>query len=1231
MRKRIMALLLAFMLAFGLLPMSAGATQEAAEYTPIANLEGLAVSTLTDAPWTLEEEVFTSAGQGTAEGFTTLKVEAAAEGLLKFSWTISSAENAAFFAYRSGEDYTQPQEITGQEEKVFTGEGEGEETGIPVKAGDVVYLTYYRTAEARADETITDQAAISNLRIEAAEADLTAEPEEPSAEPEEPSAEEPPAEEPSVEQSSEEETTTQAEEPSSEEPPAEENAEAPEVQSPMAAAQAPMGLMAATPDASTDGTDGYEQIQITESDYSLYTKSDYPWTGSGTYTSGNAGAKNTISTLKLVANKAGLLKFDWTVSYVNRLAYFAYRVGEDYTTVASVTSQSEHKYSGQSVGSESGILVAEGDVIYFTYAKINANSSDTTVDDVASISNVRIEDYVEPDPIDLEELIVYDGEKGTVTAQIMERLKDPSDIEYTHLSDVDMADVAEGNTYRLKAVAKPGYQFYGWVQTYMYNGQVKQSFRGLRYYTLIEKTVTDDNGNITRIVNDQQAITVPELEVNLDGKSRYDAIFAPEGSYIARVNATFYDNSHNLADIINSASSGDMIEILGDATLSSDATVKKGATLYVPFRPIVGADDESAGKYRKCGGKANEFGGTAYLTMTVSSGTTLTVNGKLALGAVTGAATQGMQGHISGAYGQIVNDGSIIISQNGTMITYGLVTGSGIVKAENYGIVKEPLVICDFAGGSNTLALYTDQQMPFKRFATQNIQCELQLERYGTLTGMINLYAIGGFNEVEADVVGVTSQSIFWPNDTGVSGSDIILSRTYTPEYLASGTGQSSGIGKTTWNVYGGLVFRNLTLNLGIATVSMDHVDFAIPPHMDFIMNDGLYDIPGKVKIMPGAHMTVASDATLKISGKLIVLDGLRQEAMSGYKYPTREQLSVPGYGGSGEFVLNGTLRITEGSTLGGVIQSTANTGVLIIEEGTYLKNSTADLGALDPAAAVDLDVSLARQIIPETDTWAVEVIPDDGYSVFYNWVQQDGGKGGYADNTTWFNLPARVYNGTEMVELTPGTWKSSEGSYTFTDTSHQRYCSNGKSVTSAAYTNAREMTLYDDTFERTVQGVWGESSSAVEITSNTVAGSDKAGSLTNGVTMDAVTVRNSDGSTTLTLKAMKGDAPATGKYVSLVKYVTATGTLTAEGTNGVYTIPAEGLSVTIESALLGDVNGDGDIAVSDISAIRLHILGKRLLKELPLLAADANGNAEIAVSDISSIRLHILGKRSLF
>ena len=77
--------------------------------------------------------------------------------------------------------------------------------------------------------------------------------------------------------------------------------------------------------------------------------------------------------------------------------------------------------------------------------------------------------------------------------------------------------------------------------------------------------------------------------------------------------------------------------------------------------------------------------------------------------------------------------------------------------------------------------------------------------------------------------------------------------------------------------------------------------------------------------------------------------------------------------------------------------------------------------------------------------------------------------------------------------------------------------------------------------------------------------------------------------------------------------------------------IPAEGLSVSVESALVGDANGDGKIAMTDISSLRLQILGKRTMEGLAAVAADANGDGKIAMTDISALRLHILGKRLLF
>lgn len=909
----------------------------------------------------------------------------------------------------------------------------------------------------------------------------------------------------------------------------------------------PIGVMA-------DDETVYQQIADAD-DYTVYTKSDYPWDASGgLYTSGNAGQGSTLSNLKIVFKNAGILHFDWTTSGVEKRTYFAYRLDEDYSKTADVTSQEGHKYTGDAEGAESEMQVAEGSVLYVTYCKAG-HKDDDSVTDTATITNIYLEEIIDTDPVTVDNYIEYDSTMGTVTAQIMETKKDSYNYSYIDISDVSLDSVAAGSTYRLKAVAKEGYQFYGWVQEYTYNGVKKQGFKSLKYYTLATRGTEN-------IRNEKVAITDPELEVTIDANSVYRAVFAKEDSYVVRVNAAFYGSDIALDSLIDNAASGDVIEILQDTTLTGDATVKKGVTLYVPYRSGWG-ENEGSGKYRTNGGASGVHEEDNYATLTVNSGVTLTVKGTIAVGSVVGYKGTGYQGAISGVHGRIVNNGDIIITEKGSMVAYGLVTGEGTVLAQDYGVVKESLLVLDFAGGSNSLSLYTIDQMPFKRYAMQNIQCTLQLERYGTLTGIVTIYANSGFNEVEVGVVGVSDNAVFKPNDSGSSG--VILTRTYDANKVIS-AGTCAGVGKTTWSLSGGLTFQSLTIDLGIAQVRTDVADFPIPCHMDLVLEDGTYDIPGKLKFMPGTNVTIEQNAALKISGKLLVMDGLTQTGMSGYYYPTRSQLEASGYSGTGNLYVNGTLQILSGATFGGVVQSLSDTGILIVEDGAHLTNS-GDLEALDPTL----------ELSAQSDYQSAD------------WIQQDGGKGYYDDNTTWFNLPARVYDGEQLTALQAGTYISAAAdSGAITDISQQRYCTNASTVkvdgeSILGYSNnTREMTLSNESFTRTVYGTWKESTSAVEITSVSVAGS-----AVTGVSIEYVAIRNDDGSTTLTLTAVdKNGDPVEIKYVFLLKYVTATGTMTAEGENGVFTIPAEAISATIESAMLGDVNGDGKIKLADVRQV---------------------------------------------
>ena len=57
-----------------------------------------------------------------------------------------------------------------------------------------------------------------------------------------------------------------------------------------------------------------------------------------------------------------------------------------------------------------------------------------------------------------------------------------------------------------------------------------------------------------------------------------------------------------------------------------------------------------------------------------------------------------------------------------------------------------------------------------------------------------------------------------------------------------------------------------------------------------------------------------------------------------------------------------------------------------------------------------------------------------------------------------------------------------------------------------------------------------------------------------------------------------------------------------------------------------GDTNGDGKITLSDLANIRLHLLGKFVLKDNNALGADTNKDGKISLNDLANIRLHLLG-----
>ena len=60
---------------------------------------------------------------------------------------------------------------------------------------------------------------------------------------------------------------------------------------------------------------------------------------------------------------------------------------------------------------------------------------------------------------------------------------------------------------------------------------------------------------------------------------------------------------------------------------------------------------------------------------------------------------------------------------------------------------------------------------------------------------------------------------------------------------------------------------------------------------------------------------------------------------------------------------------------------------------------------------------------------------------------------------------------------------------------------------------------------------------------------------------------------------------------------------------------------------VLGDVNQDDDVSVSDMIAVKAYLLGKGSITDVSALAADVSGDGEISITDFILIKAALLGK----
>lgn len=628
------------------------------------------------------------------------------------------------------------------------------------------------------------------------------------------------------------------------------------------------------------------------------------------YSSTNQGIDSSISGIKLVINETGVLTFDYYISSddstaPNDAVYFrrdkaitnGYIQGDSlcFPLGAVYTKTSDEGYSNAGSRGEVGwqkfkLAVQQGQVWHIAYYK---GGSVSAGDDTFAIANILLNSGVKSVKYSAD-----DANGGSVSAKNSDGTSVGSG-----------QSVVMGSEITLSATAKDGYKVYGW-----------------------QNVVTGE------------FIASSSVKVTIVDNTEYKAIIKPIGTYTALVGNTLYATINEA----QTANPEGTIYVIEDCTLT-DFTLLQGVTLILTY-----SQSDRTG-YAQGGGNARvswNCGVDPYVTLTVNG--KLTLNGKLIVGGVQHKADQSAQGHTSGAYAQMIVNDSVEIANGGYLDVIGRVTGNGTITAKDGATLRQPFTVNNYAGGTNTYALYSANQFPFVQFATINVECK-QIVNYGAkVIGSTSLYFWSSITTQDVVLVDKienrTSEgegALIWMHE----GSSLEISYDSTRRIDAE-VGAKSGskgihlgdFGVTTIDVYGNITAGEFSLQ-GYGSGEMV---LAIPYTYNFNIKSGAtVTVDHAYKIMPGAIVTIENGATVNITenGKLYVYDGLYQSSKDGKRYPYYDELERYGFAKSGMLIVNGTLNIN--GTFAGIAQ-TVEGGEINVGANANVANQTIVEGCND-------------------------------------------------------------------------------------------------------------------------------------------------------------------------------------------------------------------------------------------------------------------------------------------
>ena len=423
-------------------------------------------------------------------------------------------------------------------------------------------------------------------------------------------------------------------------------------------------------------------------------------------------------------------------------------------------------------------------------------------------------------------------------------------------------------------------------------------------------------------------------------------------AYISSDNKTKYTT---IEKALSKAKSGETVFVIPGAnptTKNKTLTIAEGVTLCLPY--------ENETYLLEKGNNGSGFADndtSKRKNLVTFSNCTITVNGTLRIGGVTG--TVGQQGATSGNYSEIMLDSSNII-------VHGRIENYGFIKEKERGTcsilfeedpklpnlhpsLDTPIVFYDYSSAGTIYDYYKNGVFPFEKFDIPQIQPPMIFNYGTTVTTKIHTYgaSVGDLNQ-SATIVGKDNALICMN-----SGSKIIWDFDSTS---LNKTDNGFEHHKTTVYIYGQAYLGGIEIKIkliGIIDFNINSKEFFLPMPMGFKINledEADFSIPSGmtgVKFMPGSALNCKKGAKLYLKSPTIFYQNCTATDGSTFNYgnTTSAAFNNSGYveitsGFDGQIdapEYSGRINVLDG--FGNVSGSKEGTGSSTYSWGTKIRN----------------------------------------------------------------------------------------------------------------------------------------------------------------------------------------------------------------------------------------------------------------------------------------------------